>query len=156
MNRTITAGLTTIALAAGIGCANMPYSQRDILEQDGDVFLYRDVTRTPESLELAVRIVQGGVLIDEYVWTRYEPAGSAECQRETVRIFCQHQGEDFTWADNDCDGSVDIVEGHEMDIEDEELRAGVYTELFGTYSGHALGRFDVTQQLADWHRWKGL
>lgn len=158
MKKALLTGLAAIA-AAGLGCASMPYNQRDIIEQEGSEFFYRDVTRTPEYLELAVRIIDNGVIKEEAVWTRYEQANSAECTKEIVHIFAPEDEYDFTWIDNGCDGSVDTVMGNELEYEEgntEEIIAGVYSELFRTYRGWAVRRFDTTQQLADYHRWKGL
>ena len=67
MKKIMLTGLVALAAAAGVGCANMHYNERGLIEQEGSERLYHEVTRTPETLELAVRVMDDGVLKEELV-----------------------------------------------------------------------------------------
>lgn len=177
MNKATLTGLAAIAMAAGVGCANMYYNERGLIEQEGSERLYHELTRTPETLELAVRVEDNGIVKTEIVWTRYEPANSAECIRETVHVY-EKEIEDFTIIDEECNCQPDpgmiIATGADEgfgysdrfggDLSNEEFvrerytwpRQEVLDYLFNCVEEHILLQFNENQQLADYHRWKGL
>ena len=168
-------GLVALAAAAGVGCANMHYNERGLIEQEGSERLYHEVTRTPETLELAVRVMDDGVLKEELVWTRYEPANSAECGKETIHVYVEGT-EDYTIIDEECDceyndmsGATGADEGTGYasrwgDLNNEEFERGEFTWqreeaisfLFDMMEYNLFSHFNEEEQLADYHRWKGL